>query len=195
MLYLASQSPRRKELLTQIGIEFELVSGNVNELQLGAEKAIDFVRRMALEKAQAGVENIKIYNKNNLVLGSDTIVVCNNAILGKPKNSVDSHKMLMALSGNKHQVITAVAIGNEQQMFIEHVITQVYFRAIDDTEITAYWQTGEPQDKAGSYAIQGLGGKFVTRIEGSYSAVVGLPLYETEQLLIKANNKLIKGVL
>ncbi|WNC72914.1 Maf family protein [Thalassotalea psychrophila] len=186
MLYLASQSPRRQELLHQIAEQFELVSTNINEIVNPSETAKQFVQRMAIEKAQAGLKNVVTINSNDWVLGSDTIVVINNNILGKPKSFEDCHKMLLALSNKKHQVMTAVAVINNDTVFSELVITDVIFRAISDDEIQRYWQSGEPQDKAGSYGIQGLAGKFVKRIEGSYSSVVGLPLYETEQLLLTA---------
>ena len=186
MLYLASKSPRRQELLTQIAEQFELVDVDINEVALVNETAEQFVLRMAIEKAKAGLKNVVTINSNDWALGSDTIVVNGNTILGKPKGFADCQQMLLALSDTKHQVMTAVAVINNDTVLSELVITDVVFRAISGDEIQRYWQSGEPQDKAGSYGIQGLAGKFVKRIEGSYSSVVGLPLYETEQLLLTA---------
>lgn len=194
MLYLASKSPRRKELLEQIQIEFNLLDASINEQVNDNELAIDFVCRMAEEKAQAGWQNLTSTDADTWVLGSDTVVVCQHQILGKPRDFAHSREMLQLLSGNKHQVITAISLLQENTIYTEYVETNVYFRDISDTEISAYWQSNEPQDKAGSYGIQGIGGKFVKRIEGSYSAVVGLPLYETEQLLLKANINFNKGI-
>ncbi|MEW6997624.1 nucleoside triphosphate pyrophosphatase [Colwelliaceae bacterium BS250] len=195
MLYLASKSPRRKELLSQIGIQFELVSADINESPKNDEKPLEFVTRMAIEKAEAGWHNLANPANNQMVLGSDTIVVCNEQILGKPTDFADAQQMLNMLSDSQHQVITAVAIKTFADIDHQAVTTNVTFRAISNAEINAYWQSGEPQDKAGSYGIQGVAGKFVTNIVGSYSAVVGLPLYETEQLLIKTKIKLNEGVL
>ncbi|WOH35885.1 Maf family protein [Thalassotalea fonticola] len=186
MLYLASKSPRRQELLNQIAEQFELVAADVNEIALADETPKQFVLRMAIEKAQAGLKNVVTINSNDWVLGSDTIVVNDDVILGKPKEFNDCQQMLSALSDKKHQVMTAIALMNNDTVLSEVVITDVMFRAIDEDEIQRYWQSGEPQDKAGSYGIQGLAGKFVKRIEGSYSSVVGLPLFETEQLLLSA---------
>ncbi|WNC68123.1 Maf family protein [Thalassotalea nanhaiensis] len=186
MFYLASKSPRRQELLKQIAEQFELVSADINEVAFKDEVAEKFVLRMAIEKAQAGLKNVVTINPSDWVLGSDTIVVNNNNILGKPKDFEDCLQMLSGLSNKKHQVMTAIAVINADTVLSEVVVTDVVFRAITDVEIKDYWQSGEPQDKAGSYGIQGLAGKFVKRIEGSYSSVVGLPLYETEQLLLTA---------
>lgn len=194
MLYLASKSPRRKELLEQIQVEFSLLNASINEQVNDGESAIDFVCRMAEEKAQAGWQNLTDIDADTWVLGSDTVVVCEGQILGKPRDLAHSREMLQLLSGNQHQVITAISLLQENTIYTEYVETNVYFRDISDSEISAYWQSNEPQDKAGSYGIQGIGGKFVKRIEGSYSAVVGLPLYETEQLLMKANINFNKGI-
>ncbi|TRX52795.1 Maf family protein [Thalassomonas sp. M1454] len=194
MLYLASKSPRRKELLEQIQIEFSLVDASINEQVNDDESAVEFVCRMAKEKAQAGWEKLDETDSATWVLGSDTVVVCADRILGKPKDFTHSKEMLQLLSGNQHQVITAISIVQGNTIYTEYVSTAVYFRDIPEAEIVSYWQSNEPQDKAGSYGIQGIGGKFVKRIEGSYSAVVGLPLYETEQLLNKANTNFNKGI-
>ncbi|WP_068545057.1 Maf family protein [Thalassotalea crassostreae] len=185
MLFLASKSPRRQELLKLITTDFRLVEGEIEEQILTNESAQDFVLRMAIEKAQAGLKNID-HNKDGWVLGSDTVVVINGQVLGKPKDFSDANQMLQLLSNNKHQVLTAVAIVSLTEQFSKVVTTDVEFREISAQEIEAYWQSGEPHDKAGSYGIQGLAGKFVKRIEGSYFSVVGLPLFETECLLKQA---------
>lgn len=193
MLFLASRSPRRHELLTQINQKFEQVSADIVELKQYHESAKQFVIRMASEKAQSGFTNLSSVNNNDLVLGSDTIVVCQNQVLGKPANFADAKQMLQLLSAQEHEVMTAIAIKTNKELLFDVVTTKVLFRSISEHEIVQYWQSGEPLDKAGSYAIQGLAGKFVKRIEGSYSSVVGLPLYETEQLLIMANRTIEKG--
>lgn len=190
MLYLASKSPRRQQLLEQIQQAFELIHADVDELIEPLERAEQFVARMAKEKAEAGYANVMTQDKNALVLGSDTIVVCQGQVLGKPKDAADALSMLQLLSDNDHQVMTAIALKSSTHLYDDLVITKVFFRALTEQEILQYWQSGEPQDKAGSYAIQGVGGKFVKRIEGSYSSVVGLPLYETEQLLMIASNNI-----
>jgi len=191
-MYLASQSPRRRELLTQIGVEFSVLSVDVEEQQQVGELAPDYVSRLARDKAQAGVAALINANKaqvnpnaaaNNLVLGADTIVVYAGQVLEKPVDEADSVRMLSLLSGHEHQVMTAVALADNSRCWVEVVTTTVQFREISAIEIHDYWQTGEPLDKAGSYAIQGIAGKFVSHMSGSYSAVVGLPLMQTEQLI------------
>lgn len=182
LIYLASQSPRRRELLTQINVPFEVISVAVEELHQSGESPAQYVKRLACEKAWAGVAVAKT---GHPVLGSDTIVVLDGAILEKPKDKHDAVRMLRALSGNKHQVMTAIALADNCRYLVELVTTEVSFRALSDAEIEAYWDTGEPADKAGAYGIQGIAGKFVSNINGSYSAVVGLPLMETDRLIRK----------
>lgn len=184
MLYLASKSPRRKELLQQIVNDFQLLSAPIDEVAYANESAEDFVLRMANEKAEAGLNLID--DNNAWVLGSDTVVVINGEILGKPNDESHFIEMMNLLSGQKHQVMTALALQSKTMSHSDVVITDVEFRTISAEEIKQYWLTGEPQDKAGGYGIQGLAGKFVKRINGSYSSVVGLPLCETEQWLKKA---------
>jgi len=179
-LVLSSGSPRRKELLAQLGYDFDIVLPNIEEAKQDHEQAKDYVLRLSLEKAQAGLAMAK---PDSVVLGSDTVVVCDNHVLEKPKNFEDSKRMLSNLSGRQHQVMTAVSIVSKVQQHSVVVITDVWFKTLTDKEIERYWHSGEPCDKAGSYGIQGLGGRFVTRIEGSYHAVVGLPLFETDQLI------------
>ncbi len=179
-LYLASQSPRRRELLSQLGYDFEQFSVDLDETPLNNELPDDLVVRLAIEKAKAGVAH---KNTTVPVLGSDTVVVINNQALGKPRDEADFTEMMQMLSGHTHQVLTAVAIANQNKVLHRLVSTDVTFKSLSEAEIKAYWQSGEPTDKAGGYGIQGLGGRFVTHISGSYFAVMGLPLYETDQLV------------
>lgn len=181
-LYLASSSPRRRELLTQIGLSFHLVSGNIDETPLPDEAPSAYVERLARCKAQAGLTMLA-QRPDVCVLGADTAVVLDGRILGKPKDREDALAMLQALSGREHQVLTAVALVDRDRCEVRVVSSDVSFRAISEAEAEAYWDTGEPHDKAGGYAIQGLAAIFVKRVEGSYSAVVGLPLCETAELL------------
>lgn len=177
---LASSSPRRRELLAQLGVNFTLVKADIDEAVLAAEDARTYVQRLALAKAEAGLARLA---QPKPVLGADTIVVVDNQILGKPVDFADFKRTMHLLSGRCHQVMTAIALVGQQHKLQQLVCTDVYFRAVTDTEIEQYWQSGEPLDKAGGYGIQGLGGRFVQSINGSYTAVVGLPLCETEQLL------------
>ncbi|MDG3084782.1 Maf family protein [Vibrio hannami] len=181
VLYLASGSPRRKELLALLGNEFSIVKPDIPECKLEEETPEEYVRRLSLEKAQAGIELVS--EADCVVIGSDTIVVHDGLVLEKPEKIEDSIRMLSSLSGSQHQVMTAVTVTNRNKAKTCLVITDVWFREITEQEIRAYWASGEPCDKAGSYGIQGIGGRFVSRIEGSYHAVVGLPLMETDQLL------------
>lgn len=179
-LILASQSPRRKELLKQLGYDFTCVPADIDESVLSSESPEQYVARLALAKAQA----IAIKHHDDVVvLGSDTSVVFGQHILGKPESLSDCHTMLAMLSGNTHEVVTAIAGVKGQRFEVVIVSTAVDFKTLSEKEITHYWHTGEPQDKAGAYGIQGIAGQFVKEIRGSYSAVVGLPLYETAQLL------------
>ncbi|WP_413112670.1 Maf family protein [Thaumasiovibrio sp. DFM-14] len=179
-LFLASASPRRKELLGQLGVDFDVIKVDVEEQRSPQESAAHYVQRLSLDKASAGV---MMSDGSRPVLGADTIVVVDGVILEKPRDYQDSLAMLRMLSGRQHQVMTAVTLADNKKHRTCLVTTQVWFRPLTDAEIAAYWASGEPQDKAGSYGIQGQGGCFVSRIEGSYFAVVGLPLYETEKLL------------
>ena len=179
-LYLASGSPRRRELLTQFGVPFSVVSAPVDETPLPDESAPAYVERLARAKAAAGLASVE---GTAVVLGADTAVVLDGRILGKPESREDALAMLADLSGREHQVLTAVALTDGQRVQSLCVTSQVRFRAISDDEAQRYWASGEPADKAGGYAIQGLGAVFVTGLSGSYSAVVGLPLSETADLL------------
>ncbi|SDH36313.1 septum formation protein [Vibrio xiamenensis] len=179
-LILASGSPRRKELLQQLGYQFDIVKPDVEERQHSGETALEYVERLSRDKAFAG---LNMAPANAIVIGSDTIVVIDQQVLEKPVDFADASKMLQRLSGQSHQVMTAVTVATQHRHTSTVVTTDVWFKTLDQEEIVKYWQSGEPRDKAGSYGIQGLGGRFVTRIEGSYYAVVGLPLFETDQLL------------
>ncbi len=176
-LLLASRSPRRAQLLEQIGVTFEVVDVNIDETQLASERPKDYVERLALEKALSGAE------QKYLALGADTIVVCDGVIMGKPIDQQHGQAMLQRLSGRTHQVMTAVCIVEKTRPHSILSVTDVTFDVIEPELISAYWGTGEPVDKAGGYGIQGFGAIFVKSIEGSYSGVVGLPLFETTQLL------------
>lgn len=179
-IILASASPRRRELLDQIGVRYQVLPVDIDESRKEGESAENFVKRLALEKAQAGFEK----QGNSLpVLGSDTIVVLNHRILVKPADKADGLAMLSALSGHEHQVLTAVAMVDGQQSMVKTNISRVYFRSLSEEEIETYWATGEPADKAGGYGIQGIAAQFIERLDGSYSGVMGLPLYETAQIL------------
>lgn len=181
-LYLASASPRRRELLTQIGVPFTSVAASIDETPQPGEAPEAYVRRLAAGKAAAG---LLAAPSGAVVLGADTAVILNERILGKPTGASDARHMLAALSGRQHRVLTAVALCTSEGVEQCCVSSQVRFRAISSAEIDAYWASGEPADKAGAYAIQGLGAVFVEAIEGSYSAVVGLPLCETAALLAR----------
>ena len=183
-LVLASQSPRREALLSQLGYQFICQPADIDESVFDDEPALNYVVRMAKEKAEVIAQATKP-SLNCLILGADTCVVNNGEILAKPIDLTDCITILQTLSAKKHQVLTAIAVTNGENISHEVIITDVYFKTLTTDEITAYWHTGEPQDKAGAYGIQGIGGQFVRRMEGSYSAVVGLPLYETSQLLAK----------
>ncbi|MEI4548395.1 Maf family protein [Pseudoalteromonas spongiae] len=179
-IYLASASPRRKQLLAQLNVEFEQFATDIDETQQTGESAEQFVCRLAEEKALAGVE---IAAHNYPVLGSDTVVVLNDKVLGKPADLADAIATLSSLSGQTHQVMTAIAFANQQGVMSQLVVTDVSFKQLSQQEVNDYCATNEPFDKAGSYGIQGGAGRFVTKLNGSYFAVMGLPLYETEQLL------------
>lgn len=181
-IWLASKSPRRRELLQQLGVRFDVVSVDVAERIGPGESAGAYVARLAVDKAQAGAET------RSLVLGADTIVVLADRVLEKPKDLDHFKQMFELLSGKTHQVMTAIAlcrrVSEREVKTVSRVcVSDVTFRAISAAEAHRYWQTGEPRGKAGGYGIQGFGAAFVTRLEGSYSNVVGLPLHETSELL------------
>ena len=178
-LHLASTSPRRREILRSLGVEFEIAKVETDESPRQGELPEELVLRLAIAKAEAatGAE---------LVLGSDTVVVLDGRILGKPRDVDDAVDMLLALSGRSHSVLTGVALRTPEGTRTVLSATDVRFREIGRDEAIRYWQSGEPADKAGGYGIQGLGGMFVEAINGSYSGVMGLPVFETVELLKSA---------
>lgn len=181
-LYLASGSPRRRELLTQIGVPFTVVNAGIDETPQGDESPASYVERLARGKAAAGLATLTD-TANACVLGADTAVILDGRILGKPLDQADALAMLLALSDREHEVLTAIAVLDGQRCETRLVSSRVRFRKVSTHEATTYWHSGEPQDKAGGYAIQGLAAVFVAGLNGSYSAVVGLPVCETAELL------------
>ena len=174
---LASASPRRRELLSLLLEEFDCCSADIDETPISDELPEDYVLRMAVEKASA------VKNERGVIIGSDTVVVLSGNILQKPVSVEDARGMLSALSGQTHQVMTAVAIMIDAELMTNISTTEVTFSTLEMPLIEAYLATDEPWDKAGAYGIQGIAGSFVRRINGSYSSVVGLPLCETRELL------------
>jgi septum formation protein len=193
-IYLASRSPRRRELLKQIGVPFELLllredlrrGADVDETPLPDESAGIYVLRIARAKAEMAVRQIAYRAlPQKPVLAADTTVVFDGEIVGKPDDTDHASRILRALSGREHQVLTAVAVALREQIETQISVSSVWFREIPEAEIRRYCASGEPLDKAGAYAIQGRAGAFVTRIAGSYSGIMGLPLAETVELLQK----------
>ncbi len=179
MLVLASASPRRKELLAAAGIAFEVLAVAIDELDTGLEPPGHHVRRLALQKAQAGFAQ----RPADVVLGADTIVLVGGEIMGKPRDDEDAIRMLRLLSGREHEVLTGLALVSSRRTLVEVARTRVWFNPLTETEIRDYVASGEPLDKAGAYGIQGRGSKFIHRIQGSYSNVVGLPVALVYRLL------------
>jgi septum formation protein len=187
-IILASASPRRKELLDQIKVTYKVHPVDLDETPLPNEMPLDYVQRLAAEKS--GLCKAQL-NTETPVLAADTTVILGDLIMGKPKDQADALTMLTQLSGKTHLVYSAISLrGREHSQALS--ITEVTFRRLTEGEILDYWYSGEPLDKAGSYAIQGIGSTFVESIKGSYSGVVGLPLFETAQLLSKQGIKLFK---
>ncbi len=178
---LASASPRRAQLLDQLQVRYTIEPADIDETAKPHETPEILVARLAKEKAQAVVNN---HGGELPVLGADTIVVINDNILGKPVDQSEMLAMMEQLSGNTHEVITAIALINRQTILSATSTSQVTFRTIPMKERLNYWQSGEPTGKAGGYAIQGLGACFIQHLQGSYSGVMGLPVYETSQLLM-----------
>lgn len=166
--------------MTQLGVNFYVHASDIDETPLDNELPADYVARLAQAKSRAVMNEV---GGTTPVLGADTIVVNQGKLLGKPVDQAQATQMLMSLSGRTHQVMTAVCLRNAERHEVVVVTSEVTFREMTETEIAAYWETGEPEGKAGAYAIQGLGAIFVSDMKGSYTGVVGLPLYQTEQLL------------
>ncbi|KFZ31186.1 septum formation inhibitor Maf [Pseudidiomarina salinarum] len=182
-LVLASGSPRRYELLQLLDRPFTVVRPNIPEQRSARETPMGYVQRLAAQKAEAGA---RLAGDDAMVLGADTIVVCDHQVLEKPADENHFVTMMELLSGRSHQAITAIALHYQQRTRVTTALATVTFKSLTAEEIRAYWASGEPADKAGGYGIQGRAAKFVTKVEGSYLAVVGLPLYETEQLIRQA---------
>lgn len=180
MIYLASRSPRRQQLLTQLGVRFEVLPADIDETPQPGQSAADYACAVARAKAVAVAERTAARRP---VLGADTDVVLDGEILGKPGGAAEAEAMLARLSGRRHQVYSAVVLVNGERERQALSVSDVHFADLEPAQIRAYVASGEPMDKAGAYAIQGGAGRFVTRIEGSYSGIVGLPLYETARLL------------
>jgi septum formation protein len=187
-LILASGSPRRRELLAQAGYQFDVQISSVVESRQPEEDAIRFVTRLAREKAE---DVFARSSAGSLVLGADTVVVCDGEIMGKPADAADAQRMLLRLSGRTHQVVTGVAVvWGTGRAEVAAELTQVTMRTISPEEVAAYVSTGEPKDKAGAYAIQGYAGRWIPRINGCYFNVVGLPLALVTSLLEGVNHRL-----
>jgi septum formation protein len=182
LIYLASGSPRRRELLQQIGVSFRVIGADVDETPLQSESPLAYVSRLAQAKATVGWERSRD-SGGAPVLAADTAVVLDGRILGKPTGLNDAMAMLLELSGRTHEVLTAVALRSSSGIEGKVSRSTVTFRSIDPGEVRAYWDTGEPSDKAGAYAIQGYAAIFISDLKGSYSGVMGLPLFETAALL------------
>ena len=183
---LASASPRRTALLKQMNIAHRILPADIDETPKEGESPETLVKRLAAEKALAVKAKLTQQGEmtnETVILASDTLIAFNGNSVGKPENKADAKRILHMLSGNKHEVLTAISAVSNAKQRTEVINTYVEFASLTDAQIDAYWETGEPADKAGSYAIQGIGGEFVVSINGSASAVVGLPLYETRQLL------------
>lgn len=190
-LYLASRSPRRQQLLQQIGVPFLLLDVEVDETPAPQEAAAAYVERIAVAKAHAGRAALTA-DDSGLVLTADTAVIIDDQILGKPRDQAACMQMLARLSGRTHQVLTGVALAiASDTIWYQASLSHVTLRELDTHEMQAYWASGEPLDKAGGYAIQGLAALFITALQGSYSGVMGLPLYETAQLLQRAGLRLL----
>ena len=191
-IYLASRSPRRLELLQQMGVTCKTVllreeanrGRDVDESPLSSENPFVYVERMAKMKAEIGMLRARQRAMQKMpLLGADTIVVFNGTIFGKPADPADARRMLKLLSGTTHEVLTAVAVTDGTQLLHDTCVSRVRFRDITEAEINGYINTNEPMGKAGAYAVQGLGAMFIERLEGSYSGVMGLPIFETSMLL------------
>jgi septum formation protein len=186
MIYLASASPRRRELLRQLGVAFEAMPSNILEVRHAGESPTDYVLRVARDKAQFVV---KLVIERSLpvfpVLGADTEVVLDGEILGKPQDLAHGMALLRRLAGRTHEVLSAVCVVDSGSEHTALSTSRVTFSALTEAEIAQYWETGEPADKAGAYAIQGKAAAFIERLEGSYSGVMGLPLHELAGILKK----------
>lgn len=182
MLYLASRSPRRAELLTRLGLRFGQIDLDIPEQRGCTESAEDYVRRVAREKAGAGLLQVMSVPEA-VVLGADTEVILGDDVFGKPEDEADARAMLYRLSGRTHRVVSAVSVVSAEREEQAVSVSEVTFAELDEADIARYVATGEPMGKAGAYAIQGRGESFIKHLSGSYSSVMGLPLFETQRLL------------
>jgi len=184
-LVLASASPRREEILKRLNLKFTIVPSKIDEESFKIDDPVELVKTLAAEKAKSVSELVE----DAVVIAADTVVVYDDQILGKPGGKLEAKKMLKKLSSNQHQVITGLAVLNSQsgERYVDFNITDVKIKALSESEIDNYVETGEPLGKAGAYAIQGLGGLFVEEIRGSYYSVMGLPIHQLAQLLDKFN--------
>lgn len=182
MFYLASKSPRRAELLTRLGLQFSVLELDILEQRGSSEQAQAYVRRVAREKAGAGLLQV-MSSPDAIVLGADTEVVLDDDVFGKPANAADASAMLRRLSGRTHQVVSALSLVSADREAQAVSVSQVEFATLEEHDIASYVASGECMGKAGAYAIQGSAERFVRHLSGSYSGVMGLPLYETAQLL------------
>jgi len=189
MLYLASRSPRRSELLARLGVDFDVLDVEVPEQRLPGEPAEDYVRRVAREKAGAGLLHV-VSVPNAIVLGADTEVVLDDEVFGKPHDADAAAAMLQRLAGRTHQVICALSLVSASRELQAVSVSDVSFGQLDQATIAAYVASGEPEGKAGAYAIQGRAQAFIAHLSGSYSGVMGLPLFETAELLREAGIQL-----
>jgi len=184
MIYLASASPRRRELLRQLGFEFEAMPSNILEVRQAGESPVEYVTRVARDKSRYVAKLVKQREMPaHPVLGADTEVVLDDEVLGKPRDRAHGMDMLRRLSGRSHEVLSAVCVIYREAERAALSTNRVTFDALTEQEITQYWDTGEPEGKAGAYAIQGYAAAFIARLEGSYSGVMGLPLRETAAIL------------
>ncbi|KUM01771.1 septum formation inhibitor Maf [Chromobacterium subtsugae] len=183
-IYLASGSPRRREILEQLGLHLERIHADIDESVLPGEDAVAYTERLAREKAEAGWKVVSSCGlPERPLLAADTTVTQDGEIFGKPADADDARRMLRAFSGRSHQAITSVAVMRGARLLVKTSVTDVFFKPLSDAEIERYLASGEPFDKAGAYGIQGKAGVFVEHIEGSYTGVMGLPVHETALLL------------
>ena len=185
-IYLASASPRRQELLRQLGVEFDVMPSNILEVHKPSESPAEYVMRVAGDKARWVAQRVKERNLPvHPVLGADTEVVLEDEILGKPENPAHGREMLHRLADRTHEVLSGVCVWDRCREYMALCTSRVSLRPLTAAEIAQYWETGEPQGKAGAYAIQGRAAAFIAKLEGSYSGVMGLPLYELDGILQK----------
>ena len=202
LLYLASGSPRRQELMQQINLKFDVVQAPIDEVALPDETPEDYVLRIATEKARAGYLKVLAESSDSKlssktwVVGGDTAVIVDGHIFGQPTDQADAQRMLSTLSNKTHLVLSSLAVIHNTQLFTAINSTHVTFKTLTHQDIQDYWLSGEPIGKAGGYAIQGLGARFIKMIQGSYSGVMGLPLFELDQLLTESGYYTeLKGIL